>query len=122
MPNVTVYLGLTRRLIMSYSLAGRKAYFVVLLFQLWEEQRMFSRDLVLEGVRPADIIALRQLRDGDNTLSEDTIRRLEAKGWVEAPGGVPLITLTGGTLLQERDIRSIATGDSPPDRCMAENT
>lgn len=83
---------------------------------------MFSRDLVLEGVRPADIIALRQLRDGDNTLSEDTIRRLEAKGWVEAPGGVPLITLTGGTLLQERDIRSIATGDSPPDRCMAENT
>ncbi len=64
---------------------------------------MFSRDLILEGVRPADILALRQVRKG-GVLNEDTIRRLEAKGWIEAPGGIALITLTGGTLLQDRDI------------------
>ena len=60
---------------------------------------MFPRDLVLEGVRPTDIVALRQLRAGHPKVDEDCMRRLEAKGWIELPGGVPLVTLTGGTLL-----------------------
>lgn len=60
---------------------------------------MFPRDLVLEGVRPADVATLRQLRAGTAPLDDDRMQRLVAKGWLEMPGGVPLITLTGGTLL-----------------------
>lgn len=60
---------------------------------------MFSRDLILEGVRPADVIALRHILGGEALVSESMISRLAAKGWLEVQGGIPLITLTGGTLL-----------------------
>ena len=63
---------------------------------------MFPRDFVLEGVRPTDVSALRQLRQGDASVSYDSVRRLEAKGWIDLPGGVPLITLTGSAVLDSR--------------------
>jgi hypothetical protein len=62
---------------------------------------MLNKDLVLEGVRPSDVAALRQVRAGDLSVDPERMRRLEAKGWIDTPGGVPLITLTGGTLLQK---------------------
>lgn len=57
-------------------------------------------DIILEGVRPAELVHLRALDEGrgDSALAAQ-LRPLEAKGWVETVSGVPLITLTGRTLL-----------------------
>ena len=71
---------------------------------------MFPKDLVLEGIRPADIVALRRLRQGDLTVSDNNVRRLEAKGWVDLPSGVPLITLTGGAVLDKSSSPQVEQG------------
>jgi hypothetical protein len=62
---------------------------------------MFPRDLILEGVRPTDVSALQRIRQGGGTLDDREVRRLEAKGWVDVLRGIPLITLTGATLLDQ---------------------
>lgn len=54
-------------------------------------------DRILEGVRPSELAHLQALAAG--RVTPDHLRPLEDKGWVETVAGIPLITLTGRTLL-----------------------
>ena len=56
-------------------------------------------DIILEGVRPAELAQLQALALGHGSEGGLQLSPLEAKGWVETVGGVPLITLTGRALL-----------------------
>lgn len=57
-------------------------------------------DIILEGVRPAELAHLRALADGRvGGVEGSHLRSLEDKGWVETVSGTALITLTGRTLL-----------------------
>jgi ribosomal protein S19E (S16A) len=56
-------------------------------------------DVILEGVRPAEIEHLRALAAGNPPPRQSFLTPLEDKGWVETVAGIPLITLTGRTLL-----------------------
>lgn len=64
---------------------------------------MSFRDVVLEGVRPAEVEALSRLcTDPDYRPDSALLRRLTAKGWVESYGDANLVTLQGRTLVQAR--------------------
>ena len=56
-------------------------------------------DVILEGVKLAELENLRALDAG---RSPQFLQPLEDKGWVETVAGIPLITLTGRTLLDRR--------------------
>lgn len=60
---------------------------------------MNVRDVILEGVRPAELEHLRELDAGRSPLGQAFLRPLEDKGWIETFSGTALITLTGRTLL-----------------------
>lgn len=55
-------------------------------------------DVILEGVRPTELARLRELAAG-GIAQAGQLHPLAAKGWIDLVGGVPLITLTGRTLL-----------------------
>ena len=54
-------------------------------------------DRILEGVLPSELAQLQALAAGK--AMREPLRPLEDKGWVETVAGIPLITLTGRTLL-----------------------
>lgn len=54
-------------------------------------------DVILEGLRPGELAALRDIDDGRGSVRP--MDGLAAKGWLEVVAGVPLITLTGRALL-----------------------
>jgi hypothetical protein len=61
---------------------------------------VFPRDIVLEGVRPADVEALASLSaDPAHPLDSSVLRRLEAKGWVDTYGEINIVTVVGRVLL-----------------------
>lgn len=64
---------------------------------------MSFRDVVLEGVRPAEVEALSRLcADPDYRPYSSLLRRLAAKGWVECYGDAHLLTLQGRTVVEAR--------------------
>ncbi len=60
---------------------------------------MVHRDEILEGVAGAELPALRSIAEG-RPFAVAALARLQAKGWVDVVNGVPLITLTGRTLIE----------------------
>lgn len=60
---------------------------------------MRQGDAILEGVKPTEMACLKALAAGGTLETQLLVAALEAKGWVEMVGGVPIITLTGRALL-----------------------
>jgi hypothetical protein len=57
-------------------------------------------DVILEGVRAAELASLSALARGEPTGRHTEMAPLYAKGWVELVGNEPVITLTGRALLE----------------------
>ena len=57
-------------------------------------------DMILEGVRPADMASLRALAQEGVVPARAHIAQLHAKGWIDLVNDEPIITLTGRTLLE----------------------
>ena len=64
-----------------------------------------QNDVILEGVKPAEVERLRELAEGAVLSSPGQLMPLAAKGWIDVIEGIPLITLTGLTLLDRADHR-----------------
>lgn len=60
------------------------------------------QDVILEGLRPGELNILREIDHGSASIR--SFDGLAAKGWLDVVGGVPLITLTGRTLLDRHDL------------------
>jgi hypothetical protein len=64
---------------------------------------MSFRDVVLEGVRPAEVEALSRLSTNpDYRPDSHVLRRLAAKGWIESYGDANVLTLQGRTVIDSR--------------------
>jgi ribosomal protein S19E (S16A) len=64
---------------------------------------MSSRDVVLEGARPAEIEALFHLSANPGLVPPpEILRRLEAKGWIDSFNDTHVLTVAGRTLLDAR--------------------
>lgn len=57
-------------------------------------------DRILEGVQASELASLRALAEGGLVPEKRDIVPLHAKGWVDMLGDVPVITITGRTLLE----------------------
>jgi hypothetical protein len=56
-------------------------------------------DRILEGVQASEVASLQALAEGGLMPARRDIASLHAKGWVDMLGNVPVITITGRTLL-----------------------
>lgn len=59
-------------------------------------------DRILEGVHASELASLRALAEGGHMPARRDIAPLHAKGWVDMLGDVPVITITGRTLLERQ--------------------